>query len=264
MIDWAGRIRRGVSGLAASGCRLLFPPRCTCCDRELWLADADGDGFLCMDCLERLGPERWRGCRRCAGEIKFIEGGDPIEFLPDRCPLCRDAALRFDAAVALGSYHAGLRKIILRMKKPAHDALSIAMARLLVRRRREQLAGLQADMVIPIPMFWIRRLGRGVNSADTLALFLANSLGLSLSRNILVRRRNTQPQANLSPTRRFQNVRGAFRVRWPRAIKDARILLVDDVLTTGATCSEAAKTLLQAGAASVAVAVIARAQGSQG
>ncbi len=78
---------------------------------------------------------------------------------------------------------------------------------------------------------------------------------------ILVRRRNTLPQAGLAPLRRFENVRGAFRVRRPNAVKDARVLLVDDVLTTGATCSEAADVLKQAGAAMVAVAVVARAEG---
>lgn len=82
-----------------------------------------------------------------------------------------------------------------------------------------------------------------------------------MRRQILIRQRNTLPQARLPPSRRFANVRGAFRIRRPDAVRGARVLLVDDVLTTGATCSEAAKMLKQAGAASVAVAVVARAQG---
>jgi len=78
-------------------------------------------------------------------------------------------------------------------------------------------------------------------------------------RSVLVRCRNTLPQASLAPSRRFENVRGAFHVRRPGAVRGARVLLVDDVLTTGATCSEAAKMLKEAGAAMVAVAVVARA-----
>jgi predicted amidophosphoribosyltransferase len=70
---------------------------------------------------------------------------------------------------------------------------------------------------------------------------------------------NTFPQAGLPLSQRFRNVEGAFRVRRPEAVKGARVLLVDDVLTTGATCSEAAKVLKEAGAAAVAVAVVARA-----
>jgi len=150
------------------------------------------------------------------------------------------------------------------MKRPAHDRLSLAIGRLLAGRRGEQLAGIRADVIVPVPMFWWRRFRRGKNNADVLAHCLAKSLGVPMRRRVLVRRRNTQPQAGLPPSRRFLNVQGAFRVRRPRAVENARVLLVDDVLTTGATCSEAAKMLKQAGAAMVAVAVAARAQGRGG
>jgi ComF family protein len=182
-------------------------------------------------------------------------------FPPDRCPRCKKLALRFDTVVPLGSYHAGLRDIILRMKRPTHNALSVAMGRLLADRRRERLVELESDIVVPVPMFWARRFKRGTNNTEVLADCLARSLGIPARRRVLIRHRHTLPQADLSPTRRFENVRGAFRVRRPDVVKDARVLLVDDVLTTGATCSEAAKVLKQAGAAWVAVAVVARAQG---
>ena len=256
MIRLVRRLRQGIFGLATAGCSLLFPPRCAYCDVEL--SARDGDGFLCIDCLARLGPATWHGCRRCGGKVP--ECG----FSPQCCPLCHNTPLKFDAAVTLGSYHTGLRDVVLRMKRPSHDALSVAMGRLLVRRRREQLLEHRADVVVPIPMFWTRRLGRGMNSPDVLARCLGKSLGIPVRRDILVRHRNTLPQANLPPSRRFQNVRGAFRVRRPDVVRDVRVLLVDDVLTTGATCSEAAKMLKQAGAASVAVAVVARAQGGEG
>jgi ComF family protein len=253
MIRWLRRFRHGISRLATAGGTLLFPVRCICCDVEL--PERDGDCSLCVDCLTRLAPTMWNGCRRCAGAVP--ECG----FLPERCLLCKDVPLKFDAAVTLGSYHAGLRQIVLRMKRPSHDALSVAMGRLLGRRRFEQLREHKADVVVPIPMFWARRLGRGANSPDVLARCLGKSLGIPVRRDILIRRRNTLPQAQLPPSRRFQNVQGAFRIRRSDAARDARILLVDDVLTTGATCSEAAKTLKQAGAAYVAVAVVARTQG---
>jgi ComF family protein len=253
MIRWVRHLQQAVSGLTTAGRNLLFPPRCVYCDQEL--TEADDDRLFCVDCLARLGPETWHGCRRCGGEVS--ESVLPAQ----HCLRCRNARLKFDAAITLGSYHAGLRDVVLRMKRPSHDALSIAMGRLLFRRRREQLLEHQADVVVPIPMFWTRRLGRGTNSPDVLARCLGESLGIPVRRDILTRRLNTLPQAGLPPSRRFQNVRDAFRVRRPDAAKDARILLVDDVLTTGATCSEAAKTLKQAGAASVVVAVVARAQG---
>ena len=253
MTDWVSHLRRGISGLAMAGRNLLLPPRCAYCDRELH--EEDGDWPLCVDCLARLGPETWHGCRRCGGEV--LDCG----FLPERCLLCRNTPLKFDAAVTLGSYHAGLRDVVLRMKRPSHDGLTIAMGRVLFRRRGEQLREHRADMVVPIPMFWRRRLGRGINSPDVLARCLGRSLGVPVRRDVLIRRRNTLPQADLPPSRRFENMRGAFRVRRPKAAENARVLLVDDVLTTGATCSEAAKMLKQAGAAYVVVAVVARAQG---
>ncbi len=250
MIRWIGHVRAGVGRMAQGGAHLLFPPRCLSCTADL--DDAARDQYLCEPCIKRLAPATWAGCRRCGSQL--LEGGPP----PDHCPRCRNVTLRFDTVVTLGGYHAGLRDMILRMKRPAHNGLSMAIGRLLAERRREQLAEVGADVVIPIPMFWFRRFHRGTNNTEVLAGCVARSLAIPVGRRILVRRRNTLPQADLPPTRRFENMRGAFRVRQGDVLKDARVLLVDDVLTTGATCSEAAKTLKRAGAAWVGVAVVAR------
>jgi ComF family protein len=146
------------------------------------------------------------------------------------------------------------------MKRPTHNGLSDAMGRLLVQRRSQELGEHPADMIVPIPMYWTRRLRRGTNSPDIVAERLGKSLKLPV-RRLLSRCRNTPPQAMLPPSRRFDNMRGAFRVRGAEKLAGARVWLVDDILTTGATCSEAARTLKQAGAAWVGVAVVARAQG---
>lgn len=188
---------------------------------------------------------------------------DPNHDSSNRCPLCKGVALRFDAAITLGSYHAGLREIVLRMKRPTHHSLSIAMGRLLSRRRSHELGELQADMVVPIPMYWRRRFGRGANSPDALADCLGQAMNLPVRWQVLSRRLNTRPQSSLPPSQRFRNMRDAFAVRRGVKLENARVLLVDDVLTTGATCSEAARMLKQAGASFVGVAVIARAQGHE-
>jgi ComF family protein len=111
-------------------------------------------------------------------------------------------------------------------------------------------------------MHWWRRLGRGFNSPDVLAQVLARALRVPWSPELLTRRRNTLPQMRLAPKMRFQNLRGALRLRADGAIAGRRVLLVDDILTTGATCSEAARVLKQAHAAWVGVAVLARAEGT--
>lgn len=254
MAELVHRFRRSGAGLATAGLRLLYPPRCACCDAEL--LPAQDDLLLCDDCCLLMGPELWPGCAFC-GAIGAADGSRS----PGRCGLCRRTPLKFDIAMPLGAYQDDLRKVVLRMKRPSHDGLSAAMGRLLALRRGRQLAELRANLIVPVPMYWGRRLGRGTNSPEILARSLGQSLGIPVGRRVLRRRRNTLPQAELSPSQRFRNVRGAFAVRAGYDLEGARVLLVDDILTTGATCSEAAKMLKQAGAAMVAAAVIARAQG---
>jgi len=244
--------RRGMSRFRTAGLNLLFPPRCAACDADL--AGGDSPFRLCGACLSALGPRSWPCCRRCGAAV--VSERDPTK----GCRLCRRHPLSFDAVIPLGGYQNELRGAVLRMKQPAHDSLSAVMGRLLAARREEQLTRWKPDLVVPVPMYWTRRLRRGTNSPEILAHHLGRHLAIPV-RRVLSRRRNTFPQADLSPRERFRNVRGAFRVKRGRRLIGRRVLLVDDILTTGATCSEAAGVLKQAGAELVAAAVIARAQG---
>jgi ComF family protein len=161
----------------------------------------------------------------------------------------------------LGIYDGELRRVVLRMKRSSGETLAVNMGRLLGQCRAEEIAAIHADIVVPIPMFWTRKLKHGINSAELLAELLAQTVGLPYRRRVLARKRNTVRQMELTPPARFQNLRNAFRLRAGYDLRDSRVLLVDDVLTTGATCSAAAETLKRAGARSVAVAVLARAEG---
>ena len=253
MAPLVDRLRDGVARRMSDGLKLLFPPRCTCCDVEL-PGDRSDRLLLCANCRVLLGPELWPGCPRC-GAIDSADGGPP-----GRCRLCRPVALQFAATIPLGVYDDLLRSTVLRMKQSAHESLSAAIGRLLAIRRGERLADVRADLIVPVPMHWTRRLGRGTNSPEILARGLGQSLRIAVGRRVLVRQRNTLLQTDLSPKERFQNVRGAFRVRAGYRLQGLRVLLIDDILTTGATCSEAAGMLKGAGVTMVAAVVAARAQ----
>lgn len=149
------------------------------------------------------------------------------------------------------------------MKRARFEGVSGTMGRLYASYRAAELAKYQPELIVPVPMHWTRQMARGTNSAAVLAKHLASRMRLPLNSRLLVRSRKTLPQADLPPSRRFENVQGAFRVRVRYDIQDTRIVLVDDILTTGATCGEAAKILKQAGAKLVIAAVLARAEGPQ-
>ena len=169
--------------------------------------------------------------------------------------------MRFARAVALGNYEGLLRNAVLRMKRDTEEPLSAALAELLFQRREAALAALAADVVVPAPMYWLRRLARGTNSPEIVAERLARRLRLPCVPRMIRRLRNTRPQGALARQERLENVRGAFRLRHGCDVSGARVLLVDDILTTGATCGEIARQLLTAGAVEVSVAVLARAHG---
>ncbi len=213
--------------------------------------------MICPDCADQLGPVQWNCCLRCGGEVP--------ENLPqpNGCSWCRTSRLQFDSVVALGNYHGPLQSVVTAMKRPSGGLMSEAMARLLLERRNEELRGLRPDFVLAVPLHWRRRLGRGANSPETIARWMATHLGVPNEARVVIRRRNTPAQKNLPPQARFRNVRDAFAVRANYDLAGARALLVDDTLTTGATCSEIAWALKQSGAAEVHVAVLARAQGTK-
>lgn len=145
------------------------------------------------------------------------------------------------------------------MKHAAEEPLSAAIAELAGERLGMSIAAWRPDLVLPVPMHWFRRWRTGTNSAAIVAERLAARLHARLALRLVSRRRHTRPQSGLSPPERLANVRGAFRLRRKALVSGRRVLVVDDILTTAATSNEIARLLIRAGAAEVAVAVIARA-----
>ena len=226
--------------------QIVYPPACLACGQGI----GDQPIALCDPCRERLIDEPHETCRRCASTI------GPNLPPADDCPQCRDKPLAFDRVVRLGPYDGLRREIILKIKHVKHEALAAAAAAAWVCSRMHCLRDLGIVAVVPAPLHWRRQWMRGYNQAEALAEAWASGLGVAIRRRWLRRVRPTQRQTSLAPTARFENVRNAFAAgRDPRMI-GATILFVDDVVTTGATASEAARALKRAGAARVIVAAL--------
>jgi len=168
--------------------------------------------------------------------------------------LCRLGASGFDAAYSFGSYEEELRELIHLFKYGRIRTLAGALGRLLVRALP---VGERFDAVVPVPLHWWKRWQRGFNQSDLLARHVARRLMVPVKR--CVRRvKRTGAQAGLTNAKRRSNVAGAFRAKGGRPLEGLRVLLIDDVMTTGATASACARALKSGGAKYVALLTVAR------
>jgi ComF family protein len=154
-----------------------------------------------------------------------------------------------------------LGEAIRRLKSARNEGLAELLGECLAQRQRDRLRALGADVIVPVPLHWWRRLQRGYNQSAAIAHGLGVGLHLPCRYLWLWRVRNTPSQRTLTASQRWDNVRGAFRARPGLRLTGRHVLLVDDVMTTTATASEAARALLRTGAAQVSVAVLARTEG---
>jgi ComF family protein len=239
-------IRRWSSACLGALGGLAFPLECVLCGGE--------GGPICDGCRGELVGGAGAACRRCArplGPWESDEGG---------CVECRGRALGFDGAIALGPYRGPIRHLCLRLKRRRDAWLAAWVAEVLVAARGERLREHTGARVAAVPLHWSRLWRRGYDQADALARQVARRLGLRRV-HPLQRVRATPPLRHLGRVERAEVLRGAFRARGGAAIAGRTVLLVDDILTTGATCGAAARALKRAGAARVVAVVVGRAGG---
>ena len=209
----------------------VFPPRCVVC--------GSAGSFLCTACaagLPRAEPPR---CPRC-----WSPGSDAY-----LCPECQAAPPAFDGLRAAFVYQGVVRDLVHALKYRGTTALAGPMASLLAEAVRRD--ALTADVLVPVPLSGIRRRTRGFNQAESLARALGREVGLPVRPDALRRRRHTTPQARTADAeQRRRNVAGAF-VCQDASVAGQRVLLVDDVTTTGATLAACAGPLKARGARAV-------------
>ncbi len=260
------------STLLAAALETLWPAACAACDRPI--PDA---ALFCGLCYQSVSP-LFDACAGCA--LPMLELDDAAE-TGTRCPTprgtlcrsCRRVPLPFTSATAGFEYGEALAHALVRMKHGGRRHLARRLARLLVRPLAEALArgGLQrADAIVAVPLHEARLRTRGFNQALELGRWaldgvartpaLAPRAGLPpLERHLLRRVRPTRPLGHAGPAARFTEVAGAFACEDPPRLRGRRVLLVDDVYTTGATFSACADALLRAGAKEVHALALARA-----
>ena len=214
---------------------LLLPPRCAGCgERESWLCPA------CADRMPRLGDQRCRVCaRQLAGDVQV-------------CADCYRAPPPVERVHAAFRHDGLARQLVLDLKYRHRRHLAPDLGRLLALAAPGQI-----DALVPVPLHPRRRRERGFNQSELLARELSRRLGRPLLADRVRRTRDTAQQTGLSPRERLANVRGAFAIAG--RLDGQRLLLVDDVCTTGATLYACAGALRAAGARSVVAAVFTRA-----
>jgi ComF family protein len=239
---------------------LVVPPSCWMCETPV----GDRPVAFCVDCERSLTDDSNDLCPRCASTLP------PFVAHAGYCPYCRDHDFAFDGVVRLGAYAGILREAILRMKQPAGEAFAEALAALAAPHLRRRLQGRVLAGVIPVPLHWWKRWLRGYNQSQISARALASAMKLPLLTRSLFRTKWTQPQPD-APDRR-KNVRGCFasgRAERGHVPEGGTVVLVDDVLTSGATANEAARVLQTGLGLRTIVATLARAsppnhEGGQG
>ncbi len=233
---------------------MFFPDECRICKRALnkWTRVP-----VCAECLASPAPL----------DANFFCSCCNTPFLNDYpldergvCAACRSGLRGFDTAACFGFYEGTLRRLIHLFKYSGMKPLARPLSRCLERALAVGFPIEHAprfDAVVAVPLHWRKKWARGFNQAELLARPIARRHGLPVL-NALRRKRSTEVQAGLAMAGRRRNVAGAFAARTGADLKGKRILLIDDVMTTGATASACASVLKRAGAASVSLVTLAR------
>ncbi len=232
-----------------AGLGFLYPEVCQLCRLDRATA---AEGFLCPACWQKLRFIKPPFCERCG--LPY-EGEITTEF---ECPNCRDVELHFRTARAAVTLNDPVLDVIRRYKYRRALWFEPFLADLLIRAAAPVLAREKWDLVVPVPLHPAKRREREFNQAERLGARLSRATGIPMNETLLQRVQPTQTQTLLDRQTRRENVQRAFAMRPGRKMQGERVVLLDDIFTTGATTGACARVLVSAGAAEVCVWTVAR------
>lgn len=219
---------------------------CPVCQQER--TNGNGLGKKCLNQIMFIHPPF---CNKC-GKPFVQRSGER-----SNCGQCEEHPMYFRQARAVALYDGALREYLAELKYRYRPELGLALGKLLVEGVKAYPGFRKIDLVVPIPIHPHKLAARGYNQAELLARPLQDYLGMKVQDQVLIRTKLTETQNALRKPERFANVKDAFQVVETLAVGGKRVLVIDDILTTGATVSEAARMLLKAGAISVDVLTLA-------
>lgn len=231
---------------------LIFPALCPACHAPLGAGRRDPLCGTCWSGIPRLEPPL---CEQCGLPLGVVPSRVDGSTGPARCLGCRVDPPAFDRARGAGLYAGPLRHALHALKFHGRRALARPLAEL-IREQCEAVLAPDVDALVPVPLARARLRERGFNQAELIADRLGALLDLPVRRRWLARVRETAPQTDLAAAERRTNVGGAFVAT--SDVGGLHVVLVDDVLTTGATCRECARALRAAGARQIDVVTVAR------
>jgi ComF family protein len=244
------RTQHQLRGWCRQVLRFVLPVECLSCGRSL---STDPVPFFCTVCWQTIRPLHQPVCVRC--DQPFVSPA-AITYTPNhQCQYCQEQPPDFERAWTLFPYLSPLRDAICSFKYKGKLTLARPLAQLMISTLPH---GIDADVIIPVPLHPARLRAREFNQSLLLADQLSHHLSRPVSATNLVRIAATDPQTTLSRQARLRNLRKAFAIRRPQDLAEKRILLVDDVFTTGTTLNECAKTLRKAGSGPVFALTLAR------
>lgn len=227
---------------------IILPPRCLCCGKVL-----NGDDGLCPECFNEVTFISEPYCKKCGHPFAEVAPGSKM--LCGRCLKKARSPFRLSRSALV--YDDASKNMILNFKFNDKTENAITFAKWLKLAGRDIWAE-GVDVIMPIPLHYTRLLKRRYNQSALLAHELSLLSGIPVDYDAVVRHKKTRPQVEFSGHERVKNVKGVFRIKHPERIKGQRVLLLDDVLTTGSTLKECALVLKQSGAKSVDTLTIAR------